>query len=157
MLTFIFTLSTAFSPHILVHPKIYFTQSFILSTSIYPPCPDIPFPPSLILSCHQTASQQQTSTAKRSTTDKVSRAVCDWQLGKMALAAHRGMENPFSGCTKVSTWAHLSAQTQQHELSVPADLQSAEEWDRGGERLNARQISMKSNRWLSVNHFLFSV
>lgn len=64
------------------------------------------------------SSSDQTSTVKRSTTDKVNHAVCDWQLRKMAVAAHRGMENPFSGCTRVGPCAHLSAENRS------ADYQS---------------------------------
>lgn len=64
------------------------------------------------------SSSEQTSTVKRSTTDNVNHAVCDWQLRKMAVAAHRGMENPFSGCTRVGPCAHLSAENRS------ADYQS---------------------------------
>lgn len=58
------------------------------------------------------SSSQQTSTVTRGTADNVNHAVCDWQLGKMAVAACRGMENPFSVCTGVGPWAHLSAENR---------------------------------------------
>lgn len=73
----------------------------------------------------------------------------------MAVAAHRGMENPFSGSTRVGPRAHLSAAKQERRLSVTADPQSATRGTRWeGKRLEAAQISMKINRWLTVNHRL---
>lgn len=79
----------------------------------------------------------------------------------MAVAAHRGMENPFSGSTRVGPRAHLSAEKQERRLSVTADPQSATRGTRWeGKRLKAAQISMKINRWLAVNHrlsFLFLI
>lgn len=88
--------------------------SFFFST-IYSLPPSSPSPPFLTLFSPPTlpsSTSEQTSTVKRGTTDNVSHAVCDWQLSKMAVAAHRGMENPFSGCTRVGPCAHLSAENR---------------------------------------------
>lgn len=61
----------------------------------------------------------------RVTTDNVSQAACEWQLSKMAVAAHTGVENPFSGWTGVCPRAHLSTKNQEQRLSVTAGPQSA--------------------------------
>lgn len=105
---FSWSFSTAF-PSFSLHfffDKIDFPLILSTSTNLYIffSYPNPHYPPFL-----PSSSSGQTSTAKHRTTDNVSHAVCDWQLGKMAVAAHREMENPFSGCTTVSTCVHLSA------------------------------------------------
>lgn len=113
--------------------------------------PQPPHPSRLPSHSYPAAGLSRPWSLSRGTTDNVNHAACDWQLSKMAVAAHRGTENPFSGCTGVCPRTHLSAEKQEQRLSVTADLQSATRgttWE--GKRLKATQISVKINRWLSV-------
>lgn len=73
--------------------------------------PSSPFP-SLPSESYPAAGLSRPPPLSGGTTDNVNHAVCDWQLSKMAVAAHRGMENPFSGSTRVGPRAHLSAENR---------------------------------------------
>lgn len=86
-----------------------------LFVSCFHPCPAFICSAMWLL---PSSDSQQTSTAKRSTTDNVNHAACDWQVGKMAVAAHRGMENPFfrphqtRSPHQFVSWRKTGAQTQ---------------------------------------------
>lgn len=132
-----------------------FTPPFV-SATIFLPFHDLLSPsPSLAVVLLPGGSVKQTSAVQRATTDNVNHAACDWQLGEMAVAAHRGMKNPFSGCTRVGLCTHLSAENRGTDYQSQLTLVCCTRV--GVERLKATQISMKINRWRSVNHPLLLV
>ena len=72
----------------------------------------------------------------------------------MAVAAHRGVANPFSGCTRLSSRPSVRRKTGAQAISHSwPRVRLVRDW-LGGERLKATQTRMKINRWLSVNHHL---